>query len=279
MRTMKKHSTPPGDAEPSSHRKGSTPHGTIESPPIAVDIKDMSKKYGSFEALKNINLQVAMGKVCCLLGPNGSGKTTLLKILAGLLDPTTGSLNIHGIDRMADPRSARADIGWMPAEERSGLYGRITGRENLNFFGTLHGLTAEELNRTIGNISFQIGIDDELDKNVQRVSSGTKQKIGLARALLHNPPILLLDEPIRNLDPETTVRFRRLLKDHLTRIQKKTVLLSTHLLEEARRVADMIVIIRKGEIVKVIEGLDLENELKAATLEEIYLKTVGKNVS
>ena len=145
----------------------------------------------------------------------------------------------------------------------------------MKFFGSLHGMTNEAMTRTIGNVAFQIGIDDELDQNLQKVSSGTKQKVGLARALLHNPPILLLDEPIRNLDPETTVRFRRLLKDHLTRIQKKTVMLSTHLLEEARRVADMIVIIKKGEIVKVVEGLDLEAELKASTLEEIYLRAVG----
>lgn len=245
-----------------------------EDQPVAIEVQNLSKKYGSRDVLKNLSFKIPMGKVCCLLGPNGSGKTTLLKILAGLLEPTEGSIMIHGIDRMEDPRSARGDIGWMPAEERSGLYGRLTGRQNLKFFGLLHGLSTEEMTRQIGNVALQIGMEDELDLNLQKVSSGMKQKVAMARALIHNPPVLLLDEPIRNLDPQTTVRFRRLLKDHLTRIQQKTVLLSTHLLEEARRVADMIMIMRKGEIVKTIEGLDLEAELKSATLEEIYLKAI-----
>jgi ABC-type multidrug transport system ATPase subunit len=253
----------------------------IEEHPITVDVQNLSKFYGPASArtdiLKNVSLQVRMGRVCCLLGPNGSGKTTLLKILAGLLDPNSGSVTINGIDRLKNPREAKAQIGWMPAEERSGLYGRITGRENLTFFGALQGLDNETMDRAIGNLALQIGIESELDQTVLKVSSGTKQKIGLARAMLHAPALLLLDEPIRNLDPQTTLRFRRLIKDHVTRIQRKTVILSTHLLEEARRVADMIVIVRKGEIVRVIEGLDLENELQTSTLEEIYMKAMAED--
>lgn len=251
----------------------------VEEHPVVVDVQNLNKFYGPASAridiLKNVSLQVKMGRVCCLLGPNGSGKTTLLKILAGLLDPDSGSVTVNGIDRIKNSREAKAQIGWMPAEERSGLYGRITGRENLMFFGALQGLDNTAMDRIIGNLALQIGIDTEIDQTVLKVSSGTKQKIGLARAMLHNPAVLILDEPIRNLDPQTTLRFRRLIKDHVTRIQRKTVILSTHLLEEARRVADMIVIVRKGEIVRVIEGLDLENELKTATLEDIYMKAMA----
>jgi ABC-type Na+ transport system ATPase subunit NatA len=122
----------------------------------------------------------------------------LLKILAGLLDPTSGGVTINGIDRIKNPREAKAQIGWMPAEERSGLYGRITGRENLTFFGTLQGLNNADMDRAIGNLALQIGIDDEIDQTVLKISSGAKQKIGLARAMLHSPSVLLLDEPIRN---------------------------------------------------------------------------------
>jgi ABC-type multidrug transport system ATPase subunit len=268
--------------QPSERRVDKTPgdHLKIEEHPITVDVQNVSKFYGSGsrrkDILKNVSLQVKMGRVCCLLGPNGSGKTTLLKILAGLLDPNSGSVTVNGIDRLKNLREAKAQIGWMPAEERSGLYGRITGRDNLMFFGALQGMDRAAMNRAIGNLALQIGIDDELDQTVLKVSSGAKQKIGLARAMLHGPAVLILDEPIRNLDPQTTLRFRRLIKDHITRIQHKTVILSTHLLEEARRIADMIVIVRKGEIVRVIEGLDLENELQTSTLEDIYMKSMAE---
>lgn len=271
---MKKHRSEQQRDDKIRLEKGTLDRNPADDHPIAIEVTDLSKTYGTKTILKNLTFQIPLGKVCCLLGPNGSGKTTLLKILAGLIEPTSGSVFVHGIDRINNPRAARADIGWMPAEERSGLYGRITGRQNLTFFGSLQGMSKEAMDRVIGNLSLQIGINEELDLNLQRVSSGAKQKVALARALLHSPPVLLLDEPIRNLDPQTTLRFRRLLKDHLTRIQKKTVLLSTHLLEEARKVADMILIVNKGEIVKTIEGLDLEKELLASTLEEIYMKAV-----
>lgn len=274
MPVMKKHHQEQANHPKQRVEKGPIEHFRLEDHPIAIEVKNISKRYGTFESLKNVSFQVPLGKVCCLLGPNGSGKTTLLKILAGLISPTSGSAMIMGVDPQKDPSEARSHIGWMPAEERGGLYGRLTGRQNLKFFGSLQGVADKEMDRMIGNLGLQIGFQEEVDKIILKLSSGSKQKIGLARALLHDPAVLLLDEPIRNLDPQITLRFRRLLKDHLTRIQKKTVLLSTHLLEEARRVADMILILKNGEIVRTIEGLDLEKELKSSTLEEIYMKAM-----
>lgn len=250
----------------------------MEEHPISLDVQNLSKRYGSssktVESLKNISFQVRLGQICCLLGPNGSGKTTLLKTIAGLLEPSGGSIQVSGVDAIKNPLESRAKIGWMPAEERSGFYGRLTGRQNLNFFGVLQGLPLKEIERIIGNLSLQIGLNDDLDKTMLKMSTGTKQKIGLARALLHNPSVLLLDEPMRNLDPHTMVRFRRLLRDHLTRKQHKTILLSTHLLEEARRVADMVLIIRDGEVIRALENRELETELRDTTLEEIYMKAI-----
>ena len=250
----------------------------MDEHPIALDVKNLSKRYGSStespDSLKDISFEIPLGKICCLLGPNGSGKTTLLKIMAGLLEPTTGTILIHGLDPQKRPLETRASMGWMPAEERSGLYGRLTGRENLKFFGSLYGVTSSEMDRVIGNLGLQIGIQEELDKPVLKISSGAKQKIGLARALLHNPPILLLDEPLRNLDPHTVVRFRRLLKDHLTRGQKKTVLLSTHQLEEAKRIADLVIFLQNGRMIKTITSKEWDKELKGQSMEEFYLKTV-----
>lgn len=244
----------------------------------ALTVQNLTKRYpGStapVDSLVDVSFEVPVGQICCLLGPNGSGKTTLLKVLAGLLQPTSGTFSINGVDPVKNPLEARSQTGWMPAEERSGFYGRLSGRQNLNFFGALHGIEPKEITRTIGNLALQIGINEELDKQILKLSSGARQKIALARALLHNPPVLLLDEPTRNLDPHTLLRFRRLLRDHLARNQKKTILLSTHQLEEARRTADHILIIHKGRVVKALGNHELETALKSTTLEDFYLKTV-----
>jgi ABC-type multidrug transport system ATPase subunit len=250
----------------------------MEEHPTAISVKNLVKKFstakGTVASLDDVSFEVPLGKICVLLGPNGSGKTTLLKVLAGLLRPTSGSYAIDGIDGVADPRGARAKIGWMPAEERAGLYGRLSGRQNLAFFGALQGVIGNDLDRAVGNLALQIGINDEMDKSVLKTSTGAKQKIALTRALLHNPPVVLLDEPTRNLDPHTVLRFRRLLRDHLTRQQKKTVLLSTHQLEEARKIADVIVIISKGKMIRRLEGRELEAAFQGKSAEEFYLKAV-----
>lgn len=250
----------------------------MEEKPIVINVQNLSKRFGSksngVDVLKDISFQVRLGQICCLLGPNGSGKTTLLKTLAGLLQPTTGSITLNDIDAIKKPREARGEVGWMPAEERSGFYGRLTGRQNLTFFGALQGIPQKEMERVMGNLALQIDLNNELDKSMLKVSTGAKQKIGLARALLHDPAVLLLDEPVRNLDPHAIVRFRRLLKDHLTRRQHKTILLSTHLLEEARRTADMILIIRNGQIIKSVENRELETTLRHTTLEDFYMNVI-----
>ncbi len=251
----------------------------MDENPVAISVQDLTKLYGSgptaISSLSNLSFEIPLGKVCVLLGPNGSGKTTLLKVLAGLLRPTGGTVTVASVDTQKEPRLARQKIGWMPAEERSGFYGRLTGRQNLAFFGALQGLKGKDLDRMVGNLALQIGIGNEIDRPILNTSTGAKQKIALARALLHNPPVLLLDEPTRNLDPHTVIRFRRLLRDHLTRQQKKTVLLSTHQLEEARRIADLILIISKGKLVRFLPGArEIEQAFAGGTPEEFYLRTV-----
>ncbi len=250
----------------------------ISDVPVAVHVTQLSKRYpgqpAGANALSDITFDVPMGKIVCLLGPNGSGKTTLLKILAGLVEPTSGSVSILGHDSKKEPVFCRSQIGWMPAEERSTFYGRITGRQNLDFFAALHNVSSAELDRIVGNMALQIGLGDELDRMMLRTSGGARQKVALARALLHSPSVLILDEPLRNLDPHTLKRFRRLLRDHLTRIQKKAVILSTHQLDEARRVADIIMIIKDGRIIKTLGTRDMEKELSEVSLEDFYLKTV-----
>lgn len=251
-----------------------------EPQPIAIEIKNVTKTYktsrGEHVALKNVSLQIPLGKICCLLGPNGSGKTTLLKIISGLLTPTEGSVSIMGINPAEDPIKARSQIGWMPAEERSGFYGRLSGKQNLNFFAALHQIPHEEKERTIGNLAFLLDFADEIDQMTLQISAGARQKVGLARALLHNPSVLLLDEPMRNLDPHAVKRFRRLMKDHLTRREHKTVILSTHQLEEVKRLADHVIIIKDGEVLLSLDSKEFEKALKNTTMEDFYLQTIDK---
>lgn len=250
----------------------------MEDTPLAVQVEHLSKRYSksadSSFSLSDINFTIPVGKIWCLLGPNGSGKTTLLKILAGLLTANEGDITLLGTNLNKNPIVGRTKVGWMPAEERSGFYGRLTPRQNLQFFGALQGLTPAEAGKTIGDLAFLMDFNDDVDRMVLKTSSGARQKFGLARALLHNPPILLLDEPMRNLDPHAVMRFRRLIRDHLVRKTKKTVLLSTHQLEEAHRIADHILILKDGKIIKSLDSKQLEIEIKNKTVEEFYLKTV-----
>ena len=247
----------------------------MEERPIVIDIKNVTKNFGRRTVLNKVSLQIPMGKVCCLLGPNGSGKTTLLKILAGLLTPTEGHVTLMGKDPVKD-FTARQMIGWMPAEERSGFYGRLTGRQNLEFFAALYGVNKKEMDRRIGNYAFLLDFDDDVERRTLQTSAGGRQKVALSRALLHDPAILLLDEPMRNLDPHAVKRFRRFIRDHLTRREKKTVFLSTHQLEEARRIADFIVIIKEGEIKLSLGIEDLEKKLTSISLEDFYINIIDK---
>jgi ABC-2 type transport system ATP-binding protein len=245
--------------------------------PVAVEVQNLTKIYSpknSKKALDEIHLNVPLGQTMCLVGPNGSGKTTLLKVIAGLVTPTSGTVNIMGMDSQKEPLKIRRHIGWMPADERSGFYGRLSGFQNLKFFATLQKISNEEFDRQLGNLFLQLGIQGEIKEQTLQISAGLRQKMGLIRTMIHNPSVLLLDEPFRNLDPHTVHRFRRLLKDHINRIQKRTVILSTHLLEEARRVADIVVFLSNGRIVKELAARDLANEIRNKSIEEYYLELI-----
>ena len=212
----------------------------------AVKCIELSKFFGKNRAADDLNLTVKEGSIVSLVGGNGSGKTTLLKILATLVAPSSGSARIFGIDTLENPNSLRQMIGFVPSEERS-FYWRLTGRQNLRFFAALHGLGGAEAADRLESLLESVGLKDRGDELFSTYSTGMKQALGIARALLHDPQLLLLDEPFRSLDLETEDRVRNMLL-RLVREEGKTILMASHNLREVETLADRVVIMKEGRI-------------------------------
>jgi ABC-2 type transport system ATP-binding protein len=199
-------------------------------------------------ALDGVDLEVRRGEVFGLLGPNGAGKTTLLKIFCTLLLPTSGRAVISGYDVVEAPSKVRQMVGYCLDTERS-FYYRLTGYQNLVFFATLNNLSSGERARRILEVIGVVGLDGAADVRFMSYSKGMQQKLGLARALLTDPVVLLLDEPTKSLDPGAATAFRRFLRGTLAEKLGKTILLVSHTLEECRECCDRMAIMDRGQIV------------------------------
>ena len=201
-------------------------------------------------ALREVTLEVAEGEVLGLLGPNGAGKTTLLKILSGLILPTSGMARVGGHDTRVPGSPTKRMLGLVTSDERS-FYWRLTGRENLQFFGSLYQLYGATLRDRIGYVLERLEMSGEAEKPFGDYSSGMKQRLAVARALLHDPPILLLDEPTRSLDPISAKHLRRFLIEELNVREGKTLLLATHNLQEAEQVCRRVAVLAAGRVQSV----------------------------
>jgi ABC-2 type transport system ATP-binding protein len=197
-------------------------------------------------AVQDASMAVEQGELFGLLGPNGAGKTTLIKLLATLIVPTAGTARVNGCD-LREESKIKASIGLVAGDERS-FYWRLTGRQNLEFFAGLSGFSTHEAAHSIEKVLELVGLADRADERLQIYSTGMKQRLSIARGLLHDPPILFMDEPTKSLDPTATCRLHRLIKEDLVGRQGKTVLLTTHRLEEAEELCDRVAIMDKGRI-------------------------------
>jgi len=200
-------------------------------------------------ALQDISLETRTGEIYGLLGPNGAGKTTFLKILAGLVLPSAGRAVVGGVDVARDDRAVKRSIGFVTSDERS-FYWRLTGRENLDFFARLYGLLSAEARRVSADLLKVMDMESIADRSFMSYSTGMKQRLAIARALLHDPPILCLDEPTRSLDPIAAKHLRRFVVDRLNRERGKTVLLATHNLQEAEEMCGRIVVLDRGRVLR-----------------------------
>ena len=205
----------------------------------------LSKQFDDFVAVDDVNLQVQAGQVLALLGPNGAGKTTTVRMLTSVLPPTKGRAWVAGYDVVQEPFHVRRSVGVLT--ENHGLYERMPAGDYLEFFGKIYGLEREALRHRIAALMERFGLLGVLDRRIGTFSKGMRQKLALARAMLHEPPVLLLDEPTSAMDPESA----RLVRDsiHELRSAQRAILICTHNLAEAEELADEIAIISQGRII------------------------------
>jgi ABC-2 type transport system ATP-binding protein len=222
-----------------------------------------------FRAVDGIDLVVEPGEIFGLLGPNGAGKTTTMKMLATLLIPTSGTIRVLGIDPLEQPRQVRARLGAMLSGERS-LYWKLTAQENLEYFAALYHVPPAETKTRIANVLAAVKLADRADDYVERYSTGMRQRLALARALLPNPPLVVLDEPTVGLDPQASRDLRDRVRE--LKAQGRTVLLTTHYMEEADQLCDRVAIIDHGRIVALDTPAALKRTIRA---EEVVHLEIG----
>jgi len=215
------------------------------------------------------------GEALALLGVNGAGKSTLLRILATLLVPTRGRASVAGHDTVHQSREVRRSLGYHAGTDQ-GFYARLTARENLLFFGQLNRLSHSAALRRIAQLAEQFRLGDTLDRQVRTFSSGTVQRLSLARALLHQPSVLLLDEPTRSLDALAAAEFRRFLKTEILRGSGTSLLFASHTLPEVELLADRIAVIDAGRLLACDTLSTLKRSTGAASLEEVFLRLTGR---
>lgn len=207
---------------------------------MSIQLTSVSKTYGKQKAVNNISFSAQKGEIVGFLGPNGAGKSTTMKILTGYIQPTSGTVTVNDIDVISNSIDTRKSIGYLP--EHNPLYLEMYVKEYLSFHADIHNIQQE----TIIEVIEKVGLTKESHKKISQLSKGYRQRVGLAAAILHNPDVLILDEPTTGLDPNQLVEIRSLIKELG---KDKTVLLSTHIMQEVEAICDRVIIINNGEIV------------------------------
>ena len=228
-----------------------------------IEAEKLTKIYGSFTALNDVSFAIPRGQVAAFLGPNGAGKTTTMKILTGFLTPTGGRARVAGFDVRTDRLKAAERLGYLP--ENGPLYLDMTPLSLLRFFGEARGMDPAKLDERIDYVTELCKLKDVLEKPIHKLSKGYKQRCGMAQALLHEPDVLILDEPTTGLDPNQIRDVRRTIRELG---KSKTILLSTHILQEVDAVADRVIFVHAGRI--VFDGTPAEMRAKGPSMDEVY---------
>jgi gliding motility-associated transport system ATP-binding protein len=234
-----------------------------------IEVRNLTKRYGDLVAIRDISFTAATGQVLGFLGPNGAGKTTTMRIITGFMPATSGTVKVVGYDIFDDSYEVRKRIGYLP--ENPPLYGDMTVTSYLRFVGRIRGIPKADLGDAVDRALHTCGLSEVTGRVVGHLSKGFRQRVGLAQALIHNPAVLVLDEPTIGLDPRQIIDIRTLIKQLAG---ERTVILSTHILPEVSQLCDKVVIINEGHI--VVEDT-LANLTQGVGLEQVFLSYITKD--
>src|SRR6201997_5259812 len=235
-----------------------------------ITVKDLTKRYARTVAVDGISFEVAKGQIVGFLGPNGAGKTTTMRMLTCFLPPSSGTASVAGFDVLEKPLEVKKRIGYLP--ESPPIYPEMETTEYLDFVGKLKGLSGSDLQKRVDYVCERCAITDVKNKLLGKLSKGYRQRVGLAQAIIHNPDVLILDEPTAGLDPKQINETRELIKslagDH-------TIILSTHILPEVEQTCQSVLIINKGKLVATDSVANLQNRARGA--ESVLVEVAGRN--
>jgi sodium transport system ATP-binding protein len=237
-----------------------------------IRLENLDKQFKTVKAVDGLTLEVSKGEVFGLLGENGAGKTTTMRLLATMLKPTGGTAIINGEDLVENPDKVRESIGILFGGE-TGLYDRLSARENIAYFGQLNGMEKEELNARIDDLCKRLGMEEYMDRRAGKFSKGMKQKVAIARSIVHNPPIMLFDEPTSGLDVTAIRVVQEFIKE--LKNEGKTIIFSSHSMAEVEKLCDRVGVINKGKLVAIGTLEELKREHGTDDLEEVFIRLIG----
>ena len=238
-----------------------------------IEVMDVHKSFGSIQALRGVSFRAPDGHITGLLGPNGAGKTTTLRILYTVLKPDRGSASVDGYNTLTDAREVQRRIGALP--DAHGLYPRLTARENIRYYGRLHGLKESELEQNIEGIMAMLEMKEIADRRTGGFSHGERLKVAIARALVHAPRNILLDEPTNGLDVMSIRNIRAFIRR--LRDEGKTVLFSSHVMQEVSALCDRIVVIGRGQVAASGTAEELREQTGQSNLEDAFVSIIGSD--
>jgi sodium transport system ATP-binding protein len=237
-----------------------------------LEVKNLTKKFKDVTVVDNLSFQVKEGEIVGLLGENGAGKTTTLRVISTMLKITSGDVTVNGINAASEGNKVRGEIGILFGGD-VGLYDRLSARENIKYFANLFGMNDDVANRRIDNLASEFGMIEYINKRVGKFSRGMKQKVSIARSIVHNPSIMLFDEPCTGLD----VRATRIIHDFIRRCQNenKVILFSSHSMAEVEKLCDRVIIIHKGKLLENATIKELKEKYNNEDLEDVFFSLIG----